>query len=208
MHPSRIRRLPMRHKLTAVFATLLVLGTPLTAAAQPGDKLIESAPGFYAQKQEMARELNGPAVDFRLVDVKVTPEHREQVRGVFHLKRERAEALAPVDPKPVIPPEPKPEPVAAEPAPVSYGGDVSSIITSAAIEFGLDPGYLLSVATCESTLNPQAYNPAGPYYGLFQFDATTWAAYGYGSYYDPVANARTAAELIAAGQGSRWPNCA
>jgi hypothetical protein len=65
----------------------------------------------------------------------------------------------------------------------------------------------LSVADCESTLNPTAYNAAG-YHGLFQFDQTTWSAYGYGSIYDPVAQSRTAARLIAAGQQSRWPNCA
>ncbi|MGH2806877.1 MAG: transglycosylase family protein [Actinomycetota bacterium] len=84
---------------------------------------------------------------------------------------------------------------------------ITGIIYAAAAEFGLDGGYLLAVATCESTLNPTAYNPAG-YHGLFQFDQTTWSAYGYGSIYDPVAQSRTAARLLAAGQDSRWPNCA
>ena len=87
------------------------------------------------------------------------------------------------------------------------GGSVSEIISSAAAEFGLDGGYLLSVASCESGLDPSAVNAVG-YYGLFQFDETTWAAYGYGSIYDPVAQARAAARLLAAGQTSRWPNCA
>ena len=87
------------------------------------------------------------------------------------------------------------------------GGSVSEIISSAAAEFGLDGGYLLSVASCESGLDPSAVNAVG-YYGLFQFDETTWAAYGYGSIYDPVAQARPAARLLAAGQTSRWPNCA
>jgi len=86
-------------------------------------------------------------------------------------------------------------------------GSVESIITQAAGEFGLDPGYLISVAVCESNLNPGAVNSVG-YYGLFQFDETTWASYGYGSIYDATAQARTAARLIAAGQTSRWPNCA
>ena len=94
---------------------------------------------------------------------------------------------------------PSPDPIAAT--------STTGIIAAAATEFGLDPGYLLSVATCESGLNPAAYNAAG-YHGLFQFDQTTWAAYGYGSIYDPTAQARTAARLIAAGQSSRWPNCA
>lgn len=92
-----------------------------------------------------------------------------------------------------------PDPLAAH--------SVTGVIYAAANEFGLDPSYLLSVAMCESGLNPTAYNPAG-YHGLFQFDQTTWAAYGYGSIYDPVAQSRAAARLIAAGQSSRWPNCA
>jgi transglycosylase-like protein len=86
-------------------------------------------------------------------------------------------------------------------------GSIESTIYAAAEEFGLSGSYLVGVATCESHLNPNAYNSAG-YYGLFQFDNTTWSAYGYGSVYDPVAQARTAARLIAAGQSSRWPNCA
>ncbi len=84
---------------------------------------------------------------------------------------------------------------------------MTEIIYTAADEFGIDGGYLLSVAECESSLNPGAVSPAG-YHGLFQFDEQTWAAYGYGSIYDPVAQARTAAELLAAGEASRWPNCA
>jgi soluble lytic murein transglycosylase-like protein len=90
---------------------------------------------------------------------------------------------------------------------VPPAGSLSEIIYEAAAEFGLDGSYLLSVASCESALNVAAYNAAG-YYGLFQFDHATWSAYGYGSIYDATAQARTAARLIAAGQASRWPNCA
>jgi len=94
-----------------------------------------------------------------------------------------------------------------EAEPVAPAGSIEEIISSAAIEFGLDPAYLLSVATCESRLVPTAYNAAG-YYGLFQFDEQTWAVYGYGDIYDPTAQSRTAARLIASGQSVRWPNCA
>jgi soluble lytic murein transglycosylase-like protein len=90
---------------------------------------------------------------------------------------------------------------------VYASGSTSGIIAQAASEFGLSSSYLIGVAECESGLNPRAYNAAG-YYGLFQFDQTTWSAYGYGSIYDPVAQARTAARLLAAGESSRWPNCA
>ena len=108
-------------------------------------------------------------------------------------------------------PVPKTSPAAAEAvvpaAPAAPAGSITQIIYDAAAEFGISGEWLVSIAQCESTLNPNAYNPAG-YYGLFQYDQTTWAAYGYGSIYDPVAQARTTAELLAAGQSSRWPNCA
>lgn len=93
------------------------------------------------------------------------------------------------------------------PSPSAGAASLTGILAAAAHEFGLDPGYLIAVAHCESTLDPNAVNPAG-YYGLFQFDDGTWAAYGYGSIFDPVAQARTAARLLAAGQASRWPSCA
>jgi hypothetical protein len=95
----------------------------------------------------------------------------------------------------------------AESQDLTPASSIESIIYDAAAEFGLEGSYLVSVAVCESGLNPEAYNPAG-YHGLFQFDNTTWSAYGYGSIFDPIAQSRTAARLIAAGQSSRWPNCA
>ena len=35
-----------------------------------------------------------------------------------------------------------------------------------------------ALARCESGGNPNAYNPAGPYYGLYQFAASTWHSVG------------------------------
>jgi len=115
--------------------------------------------------------------------------HAKELKAELHTEREQRRAT--------------PDPIAA----TSTTSSTAEIIATAATEFGLDPDYLLSVASCESGLDPTAYNPAG-YHGLFQFDQTTWAAYGYGSIYDETAQARTAARLIAAGQSSRWPNCA
>jgi Transglycosylase-like domain len=104
-------------------------------------------------------------------------------------------------------PSPAPRP-SATPTPLAApAGTVTSVIYAAAANAGISGSYLLSVANCESSLDPGAYNAAG-YYGLFQFDQQTWAAYGYGSIYDPVAQANTAARLLAAGESSRWPNCA
>ena len=113
-------------------------------------------------------------------------------------------------PSPTPTPTEEPEVVEEEAAVVAYvppSGSISEIIYAAAAEFGVDGAWLVSIAACESGLNPSATNPAG-YYGLFQFDEGTWASYGYGSIYDATAQARTAARLIAAGQASRWPSCA
>lgn len=111
--------------------------------------------------------------------------------------------------RPTPSPTPTQEPVdSATPAAIQAPpGSVSEIIYAAAAEFGIDGAYLLSVANCESNLNPSAVNPAG-YHGLFQFNESTWAAYGYGSIYDATAQARTTAEMLAAGMSSHWPNCA
>ena len=87
------------------------------------------------------------------------------------------------------------------------GNSIVEIIHSAAERYGIDGDYLVSIAECESGLDPRAYNSAG-YHGLFQYDAGTWEAYGKGSIWDPAAQARATAMLIADGQASRWPNCA
>lgn len=125
-------------------------------------------------------------------------ETSESAAGMLRFRRRTFETRPP----------PSPSPSETEAAPAApAGGSITEIIYAAAAEFGLSGDYLLSVAGCESGLNPQAHNAAG-YHGLFQFDEQTWSAYGYGSIYDPVAQSRTAARLIAAGQSSRWPNCA
>ncbi|MDQ3618926.1 MAG: transglycosylase family protein [Actinomycetota bacterium] len=142
----------------------------------------------------------------------MTVEGSNPVSSSTRFRREVFEAR-PTPPEPTPKPTPTPEPVeveevAPETAPEApAGGSVSDVIYAAAAEFGMDGGYLLSVASCESGLDPGAVSPAG-YHGLFQFDEQTWGAYGYGSIYDPTAQARTAARLLAAGQASRWPNCA
>jgi soluble lytic murein transglycosylase-like protein len=97
------------------------------------------------------------------------------------------------------PPSPQSPPPQREPS-------IERIVASAAGEYEVDADYLLSIAACESGLDPTAVNAAG-YHGLFQFDRETWSAYGYGDIYNPVAQARTAAALLAAGHSSRWPNC-
>jgi len=124
-------------------------------------------------------------------------------RGVFEVRPKVTETPTPA-PDPTPTPTPTAAPAVAVAAPA---GSVSEIIYAAAAEHGVDGAYLVSIASCESGLNPSATNPAG-YYGLFQFSESTWGAYGYGSIFDPVAQARAAASMIAAGMASHWPNCA
>lgn len=136
-----------------------------------------------------------------------TSESTEWMMRFRSVDFEPARAIDRRDPQPAQQTEEAAAPAEAEAAPAAPAGSITDIVYSAAAEFGLDGGYLLSVAECESGLDPSAVNDAG-YYGLFQFDHTTWNAYGYGSIYDTSAQARTAAELIAQGEADRWPNCA
>jgi soluble lytic murein transglycosylase-like protein len=134
-------------------------------------------------------------------------ETSESATATMRFRRAAFASRPPVTPSPSAPASAASAGPATDAAPAAPEGSIPDIVYAAAAEFGIDGPYLLAVAHCESTLNPNAYNPAG-YHGLFQFDFSTWGAYGYGSIYDPVAQARTAARLLAAGQASRWPNCA
>ena len=67
-----------------------------------------------------------------------------------------------------------------------------------------------ALAECESGGNPNAVNPAGPYYGLYQFSASTWRSVGgsgiptdYGSA-EQTLRAKKLYQKAGAGQ---WPVC-
>jgi hypothetical protein len=67
-----------------------------------------------------------------------------------------------------------------------------------------------ALARCESGGNPQAYNSAGPYYGLYQFSASTWHAVGgSGVPTDYGASEQTyRAQLLYRRSGAgQWPVC-
>ena len=183
---TRKQRLKRRLGVTVLAtATSLLIGTPA------GMSSLSSLGPFGGATQIETKPARG---------VEASESHASIVKFRRKVFKERE--------KPV-----KPEPASAETdetvlaAPAAPVGSIEEIIGAAAAEFGLDPGYMIGVASCESGLDPSAYNEAG-YHGLFQFDEQTWSAYGYGSIWDPSAQARTTARLIAAGEGSRWPNCA
>ena len=60
---------------------------------------------------------------------------------------------------------------------------------------------MVSLAQRESGLDPNAYNPGGPYDGLFQFWPATYAAHGGTDIWDPVQQSDVAAAMMAAGDG-------
>ena len=69
------------------------------------------------------------------------------------------------------------------------------------------------VARCESNYDPAAYNPAGPYGGLYQHSLAYWdgraasAGWGGASVYDATANTAVTAWLLNQGGWGHWPWC-
>ena len=69
------------------------------------------------------------------------------------------------------------------------------------------------VARCESNYDPSAYNPAGPYGGLYQHSFTYWdgraasAGWAGASVYDAAANTAVTAWLQNQGGWGHWPWC-
>jgi len=84
---------------------------------------------------------------------------------------------------------------------------IEAIITAAADADGVDASWMIRTAECESNLNPDAYNPSGPYYGLFQFLMSTFRAHGGTDIWDPVQQATITASMFASGDSSAWPVC-
>jgi len=84
---------------------------------------------------------------------------------------------------------------------------VQHALSLAAATFGVPQDKLRRVATCESTLDPQA--GSGRYIGLFQFGSTLWNRTPYGGFdrTDPYASALAAAWAFSRGMRSHWPVC-
>ena len=85
----------------------------------------------------------------------------------------------------------------------------ASVVSSSASDwrelvcsYDWDCDWALAVIACESGGNPNAYNPQGPYVGLFQI----WG--GHGSNLEaPTTNIAAAYSLYLSGGRGHWPNC-
>ncbi len=85
---------------------------------------------------------------------------------------------------------------------------VRQMIRSLAIRYRLDPGTAISIAECESGLNPRASNP--PYAGVYQHSTRYWdkraATYGHAgeSVFDAYANVDVALQMARASGWDAW----
>jgi len=67
-----------------------------------------------------------------------------------------------------------------------------------------------ALANCESSGNPRAYNPAGPFYGLYQFMLSTWqgvGGVGLPSDASPSEQTYRAQILYNRSGAGQWPVC-
>lgn len=110
-------------------------------------------------------------------------------------------------PTPAPTPTPTPKPSPAVVIPPAASGDIVGIIRAAAAQYGVSGDWMVKIAECESGLRPNAYNPRGPYIGLFQFLQSTFTANGGTNIWDPTDQANVTAKMLAHGQAWQW-SCA
>lgn len=107
---------------------------------------------------------------------------------------------------------------ASQPSSPTYAGGVEQWRYLVVAYFPADQvDKAMAVMACESGGNPNADNPSSSAAGLFQFLKSTWdnmvplsvtgGSYASGQVYDPEANVRAAAWLLAAEGWSQW-SCA
>lgn len=92
-------------------------------------------------------------------------------------------------------------------------GDIEQIVRNAARKYGISEDYFVSIAMCESTMNPNAINynyyENGNPSGLFQHISGYYPAraekYGYSTdVFDAYSNANVTAAMFKDGFGYLW----
>jgi soluble lytic murein transglycosylase-like protein len=123
---------------------------------------------------------------------------------------ERRAIETPTPAPPTVAARPRPAPPRAAPVAAGPPADPNSvigIIEAAAARWGVSGSWMVKIARCESGLRPNAYNPRGPYIGLFQFLQSTFTHNGGTNIYDAADQANVAAKMLAHGQAHQW-SCA
>lgn len=87
--------------------------------------------------------------------------------------------------------------------PASAQGYESAIFDACA-RYGCDGATLVRVMYCESQGDPSAVNPVTGDTGLFQFQPSTFYAYGGTDIWNPYNQIEIAAQMWAAGLGYHW----
>ena len=211
-------------KFTTMVAALLVAAAGGISANLQGHQVGQVTPAAAnrlgetqnsARWTELSIELSAQQVAVQaMADAREAEAARQAAAAAEQARqdevaREQAAAAAAAAAKPVVA---KPAAVpaaapAAAPAPAAPAGSIQAIIVSACSPYGqATVDWCLRVAKCESGYNPNAYNPAGPYYGLFQFAMTTFknTPYGNQNIYDAYYNAAAAAWKYSVSGGGAW----
>jgi soluble lytic murein transglycosylase-like protein len=91
------------------------------------------------------------------------------------------------------------QPVAEPPV-----GTIKQIIWAAGQKYNVSYSWLLSVAECESGLDPTAVNRSSGASGLFQFMPATFYGHGGTDIWNPTQQADIAAKMFSIGESSEW----
>ncbi len=83
-------------------------------------------------------------------------------------------------------------------------GTIKQIIWAAGQKYNVSYTWLLSVAQCESGLNPTDVNRSSGASGLFQFMPATFYGHGGTDIWDPTQQANIAAKMFSIGESSEW----
>lgn len=87
---------------------------------------------------------------------------------------------------------------------VCASANVANAIRYWAAQYGLGTWGLFGTAACESSFNIYAYNSISGVTGLFQFEPSTFYAWGGSNLYDPWDQSRIAAKMFAAGEARQY----
>jgi soluble lytic murein transglycosylase-like protein len=185
-------RLPKRSRGVVLGLTTLILG-PILALT-----LVTAVPAVSRTSAVTAAHIR---VRTHFVAEQNLQENRATIRPTL-LAAPAPTARPAAKPRPVV--HPVHPVIAAPPAPA---GSIIAIIEAAAARWGVSGSWMVAIARCESGLRPTAYNPSGPYIGLFQFLPSTFAGNGGTNIYDPTDQANIAAKMLAHGQAYQW-SCA